>query len=128
MYTVTLEDKGRDWVLGKIIQVVENMHRHPSEYPLEDVEMMQSLQSALEGGEHSRAPKPESNEPKKARKTPEAAVALRDGCEEHPNYGAKRRPRTDCDGCWNAFKSYNPASYSKARREFERKLRAESKV
>lgn len=42
-------------------------------------------------------------------------------CSDHPSYGAKRPPRTDCSGCWTAYKSFNPMNYDKALRDFKRK-------
>lgn len=41
-------------------------------------------------------------------------------CDAHPKYGAKRPPRTDCTGCWEAYKTYNPLAYDQARRKYER--------
>lgn len=43
-------------------------------------------------------------------------------CSNHPNYGAKRAPRTDCDVCWKAYKKFNPLSYDGARKAFKRKV------
>lgn len=43
-------------------------------------------------------------------------------CPEHPAYGARRRPRTDCQGCWSAFERYNdPAFVDKVLRDVGRK-------
>lgn len=42
-------------------------------------------------------------------------------CSEHPKYGALRAPRTDCEGCWQAFERYAGAARSKqARTKFDR--------
>lgn len=44
-------------------------------------------------------------------------------CPDHPSYQAKRSPRTDCKGCWEAFEKYAGRSRAKqARQKFERKV------
>lgn len=42
-------------------------------------------------------------------------------CPTHKTYQAKQVPRQDCDGCWTAYKRFNPDKYVNARRSFERK-------
>lgn len=44
-------------------------------------------------------------------------------CSDHPSYGAIRPPRTDCKGCWAAYKRMNPTKYSLAKRDFDRRER-----
>jgi hypothetical protein len=43
-------------------------------------------------------------------------------CTTHPYYGAVRAPQQDCEGCWKAYKSMNPNTYSRKRKDFERKM------
>lgn len=42
-------------------------------------------------------------------------------CESHPRNEFKRSPRTDCEGCWAAYKRLHPMEYDNARRKFDRK-------
>lgn len=42
-------------------------------------------------------------------------------CPNHPKNEFKRSPRTDCEGCWEAYKRLHPLEYDLARRKFERK-------
>lgn len=53
---------------------------------------------------------------------PKKSVIKANICSDHPLYGAKRPPRTDCNTCWSAYKRFNPLSYDKARRAFKRKV------
>jgi hypothetical protein len=34
-------------------------------------------------------------------------------CDDHPQYGAIRRPRTDCKPCWSAYNAMHPAEETK---------------
>lgn len=43
-------------------------------------------------------------------------------CTTHPYYGAVRAPQQDCQGCWAAYKNMNPNTYSRKRKDFERKM------
>jgi len=43
-------------------------------------------------------------------------------CETHPYYGAVRAPQQDCQDCWQAYKNMNPNTYSRKRKDFERKM------
>jgi len=43
-------------------------------------------------------------------------------CTTHPYYGAVRAPQQDCEGCWTAYKNMNPNTYSRKRKDFERKM------
>ena len=64
-----------------------------------------------------------NNVKKRTAKKPKSSTKLKFNlCENHPYYGAVRAPQQDCDGCWNAYKSMNPNSYTKKRRDFERKI------
>lgn len=40
-------------------------------------------------------------------KTPVVATKFKP-CKEHPLYGAKRSPRSDCKGCWDAYGQVHP--------------------
>lgn len=42
-----------------------------------------------------------------ARELHDAIVELC-GCNEHPRYQAKRKPKTDCDGCWRIWVLTHP--------------------
>lgn len=55
------------------------------------------------------------------RKRGEAKAERPNLCSEHPTYGAKKRPRTDCPTCWLAYEKYNgkPAA-DLAKRKFNR--------
>lgn len=39
-------------------------------------------------------------------------------CPEHPTYGARYKPRTDCAKCWDLYKQFHPMDFDKARRSF----------
>ena len=36
---------------------------------------------------------------------PKTVAPTMPGCSEHPDYQAKRRPRTGCESCWDYFRS-----------------------
>lgn len=36
-------------------------------------------------------------------KRPSKLEPLENVCENHPNYTARRSPRTDCENCWSAY-------------------------
>lgn len=60
-------------------------------------------------------------------KKPKASAKLKYNlCVTHPYYGAVRAPQQDCDGCWGAYKSMNPNSFAKKRKDFERKANKQS--
>jgi hypothetical protein len=60
---------------------------------------------------------------KRTSKNPKNPVKIKlNLCKKHPYYGAVRAPQQDCDGCWGAYKSMNPNSYAKKRKDFERKM------
>lgn len=42
-------------------------------------------------------------------------------CATHPKNAIQRAPRTDCEGCWSAYKRLHPLEYEKSRRNFERR-------
>lgn len=65
------------------------------------------------------APAVEKAKPR--RKRGEAQAQLPKLCSDHPTYGAKKRPRTNCGQCWFAYEKYNgkPAA-DLARRKFLR--------
>lgn len=44
-------------------------------------------------------------------------------CKTHPKNEIKRVPRTDCQGCWAAYKKLHPMKYDKAKRDFERRAK-----
>ena len=47
-------------------------------------------------------------------------------CNAHPAYGAKRPPRTDCDGCWKLYEKFHPLEYDLKRKNFLRKQKEKS--
>ena len=120
MYKLTIEDSAQEWFLGRIQLIMKNMRKDPAPYELPFVEMILGLNKSLESAEHVPNTKQVTEEAKPKKTSAGSAEKLRYGCKEHEKYGAKRRPRTDCEGCWEAFKSYNPDSYAAARREFDR--------
>ena len=48
-------------------------------------------------------------------------------CAKHPNYGASRRPRTNCKTCWTVYKDLHPLEYETAKRDFDRKQKKTKK-
>lgn len=59
-----------------------------------------------------------SGEKKPRAKRGERLATLPNLCSEHPAYGAKRAPRTNCEGCWKAYEKYvDPAVVEKAKRK-----------
>lgn len=96
-------------------------------YELEFSLMIDAIAKSLEEAVH--APPEKEDKPKKARVKRSKAnsttktkveVQAKNACTDHPSYGAKRRPRTGCEGCWSMYRFYNQSSYEKARRDFER--------
>jgi hypothetical protein len=45
-------------------------------------------------------------------------------CPAHPDKALVQAPRTDCKGCWDAYKRLHPMEYDNKRRAFERKQRS----
>ncbi len=84
--------------------------------------------SATEFAEQTGIPKPTrtrtTTKKKKKQTKREQKLDERnpDICTVHPTYGAVRRPRTDCDSCWLAYKRRHPMDYPAVRRDFERKM------
>lgn len=92
---------------------------------VEYVDMFTRLQKAFEDAVQAEEIKVAQaiEKPVKApRKKKEEAVLFR-LCPDHPSYQAKRSPRTDCKGCWEAFEKYAGKPRAKqARQKFERKV------
>lgn len=56
---------------------------------------------------------------KKPEISPEEKLEIKLGftpCKEHPLYGAKRSPRSNCKGCWAAYGQANPDRVAQARK------------
>jgi hypothetical protein len=86
-----------------------------------------------EGDKRKMAPRPSRTKAavsKKKKKTPASKSSIKQTkvapddiytCVDHPTYGARRRPRTDCDRCWELFGKFNPPAVVKQKRnEFDR--------
>jgi len=104
---------------------LENKFRkEPSKFELDFILMVQQFHKDILAANHvksetvkevnTKATKP------KVKKT-SSTVHLKDGCSDHPNYGAVRPPKTNCSGCWDAYKKYNPTKCDAAWLKFSRK-------
>lgn len=117
---------------------IAKIKANPAQYDLDHVEnvfrISDSLHSAADTAEASTLGVPakalsqdvtEASTAKshKVKKTPPRQEKS-NFCEHHPYYQAKKVPRSDCSGCWAAYKKYNPLSYKLKRRDFERKQKA----
>lgn len=97
---------------------------------VEHREKFQRLHEAFENAKLAEAVKVinetqpvEEVKPKRTRK-PEAQRVMEtpNYCKDHPKYGAKRPPRTDCQGCWGAYEKYSGKYAAKqARLKFDRR-------
>lgn len=68
-----------------------------------------------------RAAKDEKAKQREERRSETKTQKLLAKCKAHPAYTGTRRPRTDCETCWDHFRSLHPLEYEAARRDFERK-------
>jgi TPP-dependent indolepyruvate ferredoxin oxidoreductase alpha subunit len=119
MHKLVMSDIAYDWFSSRVDLIRKNMKKFPSNYDMEFVLMFNDLEAAMESSQHTKDPKPpKEDKPKAVRSAP---MALRDGCTDHVTYQAKRRPQTDCEGCWSLYKKLHPLEYDMKRREFERK-------
>lgn len=121
MHKLQMSDASYDWLLGHIENIEAKFRKDPGTWVdrIEFVELINALRKELLATEHEREAKPAASSKKKApRSTP---TRMKEGCKEHPNYGAQRPPRTGCEGCWAAYKAYNPLKYPAAWRKHLRK-------
>lgn len=118
MHEIQIEDEAYDWFLGRVELLETLFRKKPYQYEIEFILMVQKLHEDLLNTKHTADPK--VVKPRKKRE-PSTKTALRDGCKTHPNYGAQRPPRTGCEGCWAAYKAYNPLKYPAAWRKHLRK-------
>lgn len=109
-YLVTLNEKTHKTLAETLDQMVGLVAKHPERFFDMGVELA-TLKQALEDAE-------EVTERKPRKKADDEYVPKL--CKEHPKYGARRPPRTPCEGCWDAYGSMNPMAVSAARRKFER--------
>ena len=119
MRKITITEEGHSWLVSRIDLIIAKMYKEPANFELDFISMIYDLKKSL-AGEELEAP-PEEIKKKPRARASSSPIVIKNGCPEHPTYGAKRRPRTSCNGCWDAFKKYNPTSYQKAWREFQRK-------
>ena len=126
-YTIEIQTKEQ---FEYIKRIVENSHRmmhsNTSAY-VEYLDTVDALKKAFDNPAVTKNPEPELPSPAKKKtsaKKRSAVAKLPVFCKEHPTYGAKRAPRTDCKTCWEAYKRLNPTLWAPARRKFERTQRA----
>jgi hypothetical protein len=113
MYKPIITDEAQQWLVGRMDQLLNKINRQPCQYELSFIEMIEKIKVALDEAEFIAPPK--------VPRQKQIAVKMKHGCEDHPTYKAARRPRTGCESCWQAFRSYHPERYEQARRDFERK-------
>jgi hypothetical protein len=128
---IRLDEQGDyEWLLRSIENLEIRAKMNPSLY-CDRWEIIQRVLAAVQGAtkDAPAAPQvdvatPEPKVRKRRTKRAEVRVATLTVCSDHPTYGAKRRPRTDCEDCWTAYARYagKPAA-QKARIEFDRKRR-----
>jgi hypothetical protein len=84
---------------------------------VEQVIEYEKIIAELNEASHFKEPKPKVESTKK-----KITPVVYNLCTKHPKYGAKRRPQSDCESCWNAFEKYNGKDATvRARRDYERK-------
>lgn len=131
MYKIVMSDQAYEWFASRLDLIRRNIKKFPQNYDLEFLQIIDELEGAMLATRKEPNPRQSKKseeifEPVKAgSKTAKApvkpAVPVGNNCEDHPTYGAKRRPRTDCEGCWGLYKKMHPLEYDKARRDFDRK-------
>lgn len=78
---------------------------------VEYADMFDRLNKAFNDAEKIKSPEDDGPTEKKPRAPRGSKATIQPNyCKEHPTYGAKRKPRTECDGCWKAFAKFNPLS------------------
>lgn len=49
-------------------------------------------------------------------------------CNDHPQYGGIRKPRTDCKSCWDAYNSKHPPEEIKVKQKRQTKAQKPTKI
>ena len=130
-------DEDVEWLRGLMERAVQKLRDDTSKLTEENAIIVPRVLDALVSAadvEHAEAigvPKKVVREDKKivaaeekekkARRKKKPKPVKYDLCPKHPRNAMKKRPSTDCEGCWAAYKKMNPMNYEKARRDFERK-------
>lgn len=115
-YKIIINDKADyEWLVGLMARSKEKMKENPSVLS-EMAAHVLNVSDALEAAERVNT----SSEKKKPKIVDEYIPNL---CKDHPKNKAERPPRTDCKGCWEAYKRLNPLKYDVARRTYLRNVR-----
>lgn len=118
-YQLSISDDAYSTIKLLIENRLVAMKQNISAY-VERVIQFEGILEELEKAEHIKDPKPQSLKPKQAKAK---AIAF-NLCPEHKMYGAKKRPRTDCETCWKAYEKLNGRdATNRARRDFNRTMR-----
>lgn len=124
-YKVVISKDGLTWMQNAIGRILAKVQADPT-LVSDDVKTLMDLDESLDKAEVIKSSE-ESSEPKKKPSKTKAASVNYNYCPTCPKYGAKRAPRTDCEGCWKAYKELNPMQYEAARRAFEYKQKQKKK-
>lgn len=115
--SIKLHDSDYELLLSIFNNSVRKIKRGAANFPPEVIDGVLRIVEALEEAESVEVITDSLPETKVGLPPPNL-------CETHPNYAAKRAPRTECKGCWIAYKKMNPNSYELKRRAFLRKKKA----
>lgn len=123
-YTITIDnEEDYRWLNNLLSNGREKVKRNPSKFMLEAAQTIQRLANSIESADVIEIVEDVPEPPKKPRAA-KGDVFKPNLCKEHPTNTMQRAPRTDCDGCWKAYKKLNPTRYHLARSNFERTQKA----
>lgn len=78
---------------------------------IEYADMFARLNEVFSNSEKIKDPADDGPAPAKTRAPRGSVKNLKPNyCKDHPTYGAKRKPRGECESCWKAFAKFNPLS------------------
>lgn len=123
-YLISIEEKTDfDWLAGLINNAKVKIRRNPAVYDIEWVEHVEAVSKAFDNVFVGTVKLEGRSGPvvEKKKRAPKGSKIYPNLCPTHKNYGAKRRPSTDCKGCWAAYEKYNgKAAAEQARKKFVR--------
>lgn len=124
---IEIEDKEAvDWL--KVL-ISNQLNKMGNEYTITHLPILTAWQNALENpverssiAAEPKAPSTPRKGKKKTKKSPGRNPKDKPfECAKHPLYGGVRVPRTDCERCWEIYRSLHPMEYAQKRRAYELK-------
>jgi len=117
-FLVRLEKEDAEWLANLMATGIEKASRLEGGWA-NHIERLLAIQTALE--EKDKADHQPGDKVERTRRTKEEIEAEKRQalCPDHPKNQLKKRPSTDCDGCWSAYERLEPMKYEAARRSYE---------